>query len=336
MMDTKRNPTIADIAEFAGVSKSTVSLVLRNSGTIRPETARRVLDAARELGYVYNRAAAALRNVQNNLIGVIVNDLTNPFFVELLIGIEKVLSESGHVALMGHTAESLVIQDRVLASMREHGAAGLILSPASGTPPEIVAQARSWGMPAVLVVREVGDFDYDFVGSNGTSGMYGATGHLIGRGHRKIAYIGPRDSGMTSRARLGGYRAAMRDAGLAVAEDWIIDVSITPEGGQKGVAEVLRLADRPTAMVCYNDRVAIAVLNELSRRGLVAGRDIAVIGFDGIGDAAFCHPPLTTMAVDPHRQGELASRLLLGRLERSDVPPTKHVVEPELVVRETT
>jgi LacI family transcriptional regulator len=335
-MDSKRNPTIADIAEFAGVSKSTVSLVLRNSGTIRPATARRVLDAARELGYVYNRAAAALRSDQNNLIGVVVNDLTNPFFVELLIGIERVLSETGHVALMGHTAESLDVQDRVLASMREHGAAGLILSPVLGTPPEIVAQARSWGMPAVFVVRELGDLDYDFVGSDGTAGMYGATGHLVARGHRRIAYVGPRSAGITSRTRLDGYLAAMRDAGLPVHDDWIVDVPITPEGAKTGVARVLRIDDRPTAMVCYNDRVAIAVLNELSRRGLSVGSDIAVVGFDGIGDAAFSHPPLTTMAVDPHRQGELASRLLLDRLERREVPPTKHLFVPELVVRETS
>jgi LacI family transcriptional regulator len=334
-MKKMRNPTITDIAEFAGVSKSTVSLALQSSDLIRPETAERVLDAAKELGYVYNRAAAALRKVRSNLIGVIVNDLTNPFFVELLIGVENVLLESGYIALMAHTAEDVTVQNRVLASVREHGAAGIILCPAFDTPRDAVEQIRAWGIPAVLVVRQIGELDYDFVGSDGAVGMYKATAHLIATGHRKIAYIGRKAGGLVSVQRLEGYTAAIHEAALPLREDWIVDVPISPEGGQMGVSTILQLEDRPTAIVCYNDRVAIAALNELSRRGLLAGKDIAVVGFDDIGDAAHSHPPLTTMAVDPRQQGELASRLLLRRLNRRGAPPTKHVIEPKLVVRQS-
>src|SRR5262245_1823085 len=122
--------TINDVAHAAGVSKSTVSLVLQNSALIKQETAERVRNAAEKLGYVYNRQAADLRRKSSNIIGVVINDLGNPFFAELLVGMERKLADAGYICLMAHTEERLDIQERVLASMREHHAAGLILCPA--------------------------------------------------------------------------------------------------------------------------------------------------------------------------------------------------------------
>jgi LacI family transcriptional regulator len=330
-----RSITITDIANAAGVSKSTVSLVLKNSPLIKAATAEKVWAAAHRLGYVYNRGAANLRHGSSNIVGMIVNDLTNPFFVELLIGVERVLLKSGFITLLAHTAEDSTIQNRVLASMREHNAAGIILCPVLDSPADLPAQISDWGLPLVVVVRQLGKLDYDFVGSDSCAGMHLATEHLLSKGHRKIAYIGRRGGSQVSRQRRKGYLDALREHGVDTEDRWIIDAPISSLGGQQGIETLLGLDDRPTAVVCYNDSVAMGVLHELGNRGLQAGRDIGVVGFDDIAEAAHTNPPLTTMAVNPQHQGELASRLLLERLGNRTAPPTKHIIRPELVVRAT-
>ena len=156
------------------MSKSTVSLVLQENPRIPADTAERVRKAAQELGYVYNRGATALRGRHSTTIGMVINDLTNPFFVELLVAIERVLAEAGYTTLMAHTAESVTTQTRVLRSMREQNVAGLIMSPALGTDESLPAEVRSWGIPLVLVMRLMGD-DVDTVGVDNEYGFALAT-----------------------------------------------------------------------------------------------------------------------------------------------------------------
>lgn len=331
----QRSVTIMDVAKAAGVSKSTVSLALKNSPLIKPATSEKVWVIARRLGYVYNRSAANLRQGNSNVVGMVVNDLTNPFFVELLIGVERVLLKSGFITLLAHTAEDLTVQNGVLASMREHGAAGIILCPAHDSPADLPDQIAGWGMPLVVVVRQLGELNHDFVGCDGCAGMHTATEHLISQGHRKIAYIGPSGMSLTSEQRRNGYINAMQEHGLGVAPMWVVDAPISSLGGQEAITTLLTLDDRPTAVVCYNDRVAFGVLHELDNKGLRAGRDLAVMGFDDISEAVHTNPPLTTMAVNPQLQGELASKLLLQRLGNLFAPPSKHIIQPELVVRAT-
>lgn len=331
----QRSVTIKDVANAAGVSKSTVSLVLKNSPLIKKTTAEKVWVTARQLGYVYNRSAANLRQGSSNIVGMVVNDLTNPFFVELLIGVEQVLLKSGFITFLAHTAETPTLQNSVLESIREHGAAGIILCPTYDSSDDLPARIAGWGMPLVIVVRQLGELNYDFVGSDSCAGMHTATAHLISQGHRKIAYIGRSGMSLVSEQRRKGYRDAMQEQGLRVDPQWIIDVPISALGGQEGIRILLSLADRPTAVVCYNDRVAFGAMHELDIRGLRAGRDLSVIGFDDIAEAAHTNPPLTTMAVNPRLQGELASTLLLQRLENLFAAPSKHIIVPELVVRST-
>ena len=328
--------TITDIAEAAGVSKSTVSLVLKHSPLIKPATAAKVWETAQRLGYVYNRSAANLRQKSSNVVGVIVNDLTNPFFVELLIGAERVLLQSGYITLMAHTAENQDVQEKVLASMREQNAAGILLCPAFDTPSDLPERIKGWGMPLVVLVRPLGELTYDFVGSDNLTGMRMATQHLIGLGHRRIGFVGRRSGSMVSEQRRNGYLSAMRDAGLTVREEWLADAPVSSQGGQEGLRQLLDQPDPVTAVVCYNDLVAMGALNELDQRGLRGGRDIAVVGFDDIAGAAHTLPPLTTLAIGPEQQGEMASRLLLKQLKAPGETPTHYFAEPRLVVRESS
>lgn len=330
-----KSVTIKDIALVAGVSKSTVSLVLKNSPSIREETAKKVWMAVQKLGYVYNRGAANLRQGRSNIVGMIVNDLTNPFFVQLLIGVERVLLKSGYITLLAHTAEDCQIQDTVISSMRENNVAGIIICPAFNSSPDFVTQVMQTGLPMVVVIRKQGDHDYDYVGSDNYSGMYEATRYLLHKGHHHIAYIGRLGEDQSSKDRVNGYFAALEEAGIQPSKEWLISVPSSLEGGKEGINKLLSFSPLPSAVVCYNDLVAFGVLRELENAGLRAGKDIDVIGFDDLPESAQSVPPLTTLAAVPQQQGEIASRLLLHRLTNQSAEFSQHIVRPELILRST-
>lgn len=334
----KSGPTIQDIAASAGVSKSTVSLVLQQSPKIKAETAEKVREAARRLGYVYNRGAANLRGGRSTTVGMVINDLMNPFFVELLVAMERVLAQSGYTTLMAHTAESPATQARVLQSMREQNVAGLVMSPALGTPDTLPGEIRSWGIPLVLVMRPMGT-EVDTVSVSNTVGFELATGHLIQQGHTRIAFAGNRASYTVANQRRQGYLAAMNKHGLPVADEWIIDSELTPDGGRSAVEAIFAMRPRPTAVVCYNDQVAFGVLHELDRMGKRAGKALAVVGCDNVIASEHTNPPLTTLSAGADKLGTIASEALLARLDPTgnpDMPPVQYFAIPQLIVRESS
>jgi LacI family transcriptional regulator len=328
--------TITDIAREAEVSKSTVSLVLQASPLIRPETAARVREAASRLGYVYNRRAAELRRKSSNTIGVVINDLANPFFAELLVGMERRLVQAGYVCLMAHTEERLDIQEKVLASMREHHAAGLILCPAFDTPESVHETVKAWRIPLLVVIRRLGKGNYDFVGSDNEAGIRLATEHLISQGHKRIAFLGRVGAGPVYEQRRAGYERAMKGHKLPIDPGWIINIPVTRAGGREAIRQVLALPDPPTAAVCYNDVVAFGALSGLGERGLIAGRDFSLIGFDGVAATEHTNPPLSTIDVEPGRLGEVAADILLRRIRNPDGPPVRHLAVPRLIVRQSS
>ncbi|MGE8047096.1 LacI family DNA-binding transcriptional regulator [Pseudomonas monteilii] len=331
--DTK--VTITDIARVSGVSKSTVSLVLNNSPLVKPGTADKVRETAERLGYVYNRSAANLRHGSTNVIGLVVNDLRNSFFVELLIGAERKMLEANYITLLAHTAEEQSVQKQVLASMREQKAAGLILCPAFDTPTDLVDSLRQWGLPFVTVMRALGDVETDFVGCDNYAGMQMATQHLIDLGHTHIAFLGHKSGYAVSKERWQGYQDCMSRNGCPMNDEWMVDTAISVAGGQEAMTKLLDLEAPPTAAVCYNDLIAIGALNEIGRRGLRPGEDFAIVGSDGIASTAYCNPPLTTVALNPELLGEKASEMLLKRLRNPDVPFMKYLMKPRLIVRES-
>jgi len=341
-MPSKRKPavsgsvTITDIAREAGVSKSTVSLVLQGSPLIRPQTAARVRRASERLGYVYNRRAAELRRKASNIIGIVINDLANPFFAELLVGMERRLVEAGYVCLMAHTDERLEIQDKVLASMREHHAAGLILCPAFGTPESVQETVAGWGIPLLVVIRPLRKGKFDFVGGDNEAGTRLATEHLIAQGHKRIAFLGRVGAGPVYEQRLAGYTHAMKAHRLRIDPRWIVNVPPTRAGGLEGIRQVLALPDAPKAAVCYNDVVAFGALSGLGERGLAAGRDFSLIGFDGLAATEHSNPPLSTIDIQPGRLGEAAAEVLLRRIRNPGGRAVRHLAAPRLVARQSS
>ncbi len=328
--------TITDIAQAAGVSKSTVSLVLQDSPLIRSQTATRVREAAERLGYVYNRRAAELRRKSSNIIGIVINDLANPFFAELLVGMERRLAQDGYVCLMAHTDERLDLQQRVLASMREQHAAGIILCPVFGTPASVPAAIEGWGIPLLVVIRPLANGRHDFAGADNQKGTRIATEHLIAQGHERIAFLGRAGVGPVYERRLAGYKSAMRKHKLPIDPAWIIDVPPTRAGGREGIWRVLELPRPPRAAVCYNDVVAFGALSGLGEKGLMAGRDFALIGFDGVAATEHSNPPLSTMDVEPGALGTAAAQILLRRIQEPASASVRYLAAPRLVVRQSS
>ena len=328
----KKNVTIIDIAEAAGVSRAAVSLVLRDRPGVGAATRVRVQQAMRDLGYVYNRGAANLRQSRSSVVGMIINDLTNPFFAQLAVGIDRALQISGYMPFMANTGESVVRQGDLIRSMREHGAVGLIICPALGTDPDELAElARDF--PLVLAVRRIGGAKLATAASENERGAYAATRHLLYLGHRRIAFLGGRDSTIIRQERVAGYRAALEASAVSYDPSLVIEAMPTRLGGIDAMTAALAVADGPSAALCFNDVVAMGAIIAAERHGLRVGQDMALVGFDDIAEASLVSPPLTTVAVNPEVLGENAARLLLTQIREGVGSIGNYVGDARLVVR---
>ena len=239
----------------------------------------------RKLGYVHNRAAASLRTKRSQTIGLIIPDIANPFFSELTVGIEAQLDEADYQLLLTNTSERTDKQDRAIDTLLEHRADGVLICPAQGTRRETIEQLNRWNLPFVFVMRYLLDVETDYVGADNELGADLAVEHLIGLGHRRIAFIGGDASSSARRDRLNGYLTALGRHGLAAEETLSITSPITRQGGHQAIGSVLAQNDPPTAALCYNDVVAFGVMLGLQAKGRAVGSDFAVVGFDDITEA---------------------------------------------------
>jgi len=333
----RRPVTITDIARASGVSRSTVSLVLRASPLVHAQTRERVEAELKRQRYVYNRGAANLRRRTSSGIGLVINDLSNPFFAEFAAGVDEALGEQGYVTLLGSTGESPQRQQAVLESLLEHSTAGVILSPAEGSTAESLRAALSAHTHVLLFNRELeGADDWDFLALDNEYGARIATEHLIAFGHRRIAFFGGHANSSSCRQRRVGYRQAMEAAGLPIAEQWLVETASTRLDAAARAGALFVDAPHPTAAVCYNDTVALGLMLGLTARGIQPGRGFSVTGFDDIAEAAATTPPLTTLAVEPRARGRQAVQLLLERMRTPDAPPMRTIAPVQLSVRESS
>lgn len=319
---------IKDVAREAGVALSTAALALRNDTQLREETRLAVRAAAARLGYVYDRSAAVMRSGRSHTIGLLVCEITNPFYAELTAGVEQALDAAGYVTILANTAESVLRQRRMLDRFREQPVDGVLLMPATGTPAGLLAELNRWQLPHATVVR--GFRQGAHAGPDDRAGTRMATEHLLRLGHRRIAFLGGAARNSVSTGRREGYARSMAKAGLAT-EHLVCHTDI----GEASVVAQALTAQGPTALVCFNDSVAFGATIGLLRAGRMPGRDVAVVGFDDIREAAVWYPPLTTIRVAPRAIGEAAARVLLHRIMEPQAAPIREVLEPILVIRES-
>jgi LacI family transcriptional regulator len=328
--------TLLDVARDAGVSRATASLVLRGSDLVANETRERVLASMGKLGYVYHRGAASLRTQRSNTVGLIVPDVTNPFFAEMTVGIEERLDRAQHVVLLGNTAETLNKQERLLAMMQEYRADGVLLCPATGTTAQTIMRLQQGGLPVVLFTRYVDGVEADYVGADNRRGADLATEHLITLGHQRIAFVGGPANSSARRDRLQGHQNALVRHGLPIDPALQLTSPTTREGGHDCIRTLLGRAEPPMAVLCYNDIVAFGVMLGLLSSGRAPGRDVAVVGFDNIAEAGLWQPGLTTVAISPRQIGEEAARLLLERIAAPDEAARQVILHPKLIVRQSS
>jgi LacI family transcriptional regulator len=331
---SSRGVTLADVAAVAGVSRATASLVLRGSPHVTEETRLRVLASMRNLGYVYNRGAASLRSRRSQAVGLILPDIGNPFFAELMLGAESRLNAAEHVALLGNSSESLAKQERLLVMANEFQSDGIILCPAEHTTLESIDQVKQWGPPVVFVARYLPGLEIDYVGADNRRGAQLAVEHLLLHGHERVAFIGGPQDSTTWRDRLAGYLSAVEQQGPP-DESLIVPGASTREGGYQAITRLLTWQRPPTAALCFDDVVAFGVMLGLQANTLRPGLDFAVVGFDDVAEAALSVPSLTTISVSPRVLGEQAADLLIQRVTGEIAAPERVILVPELKIRDS-
>ena len=335
-VETEGRATIMDVARMAGVSKSTVSLVLQDSPLVKSDTRDLVKRTINQLGYIYNRSAAGLRRSRSDFVGIVIGDLTNPFFPELAAGIEDILTANNLLPVLANANENTQQQTNVIRALREHGVAGIILSPARGTSAWSLAEAMPKNLPVVITMRAIDDCPFPYVGPDNVNGVYKATSYLVELGHRRIAFLGGNSSYAAQRERVRGWLKALEEANISADTRLIFDAAPTRQGGSEAISSALTAAPDLTAAVCYNDVVALGASRELSRRSIQVGSEFSLVGFDNIVESAHSFPPLTTINAGTRAMGRTAAMRLLELVNGERQISAVSLGQAELILRKST
>ena len=329
--------TILDIAAQAGVSKSTVSLVLRGSSQVKAETKEKVLQVIQETGYVYNRQAASMRAKKSKAIGYIVSDINSLYCAELFRGVENVLDSAGYSILIASASDSPEKQTRQIAAMLEHGVDGLLLAPSQGSTQDMLKDFQSMNIPCVLVSRFIEGTKFDFVGNDNVVGAQQAVSHLYERGAHTLGFINYDLGSTTGDERLRGYRKMLENYSLPYDESQVINTSMTLDGGKEAIKKLLRRNPNITGVICYTDIIACGAALGLRELGIPVGREgVSLVGHDNVDMASYWTPKISTVATFPVETGKRAANMLLQRIDGSDAPPQKILIQPQLVQRESS
>lgn len=325
-------PTIHDVARQAGVSKSLVSLVIRGEQSVSEKSRQAVLAAAARLNYRPNVMARSLVQQRTRILGVMIADLKNPFFGDMVSGIQSRARESGYTVLLSTTDYEERREETAIESLLELQVDGLILAGPRIEEGSIAGSGSS--VPVVVLNRRTTADNCDSVTNDDESGAQLAVEHCASLGHRAIAHIdGGRGAGAAERRR--GYRRAMRSLGLGDRVS-VVGGAFTEAGGYEGARKLLNRRRRPSAIFAANDLCAIGALNAIEEAGLSIPDDISLIGYDNTSLAQLRHVSLTTIDQPAAQIGSMGVDLLLERLENRRTETRHDVVQPTLIVRKTT
>jgi LacI family transcriptional regulator len=327
-------PSIRSVAARAGVSPSTASRVLRGAGYASDQARERVLAAAAELGYEPHLAARTLKSRSSQTIGIVIQDITNPFYAFLAKGIGDTVRRLGYVIMLSDSEEDRAREAESLRAMLGARVAGVIITPTVGNA-KILHLVQRYSIALVQVDRTIPQVHSDSVLIDNFAGAYAGTEHLLRLGHTEIGVIaGPRTL-TTGRERMRGYEAAMDAASVPVRPELVKTSDFRRETGVGLARELLDLPRPPSAIFAQNTILAESLLLVLDKRGIRVPDEVAVIGFDDPPWAALTSPPLTVVRQPAYSIGATAADLLLRRLTRPELEasPTSVMLSPTLVVR---
>lgn len=327
-----RAPTIIDVARFAGLSKSVVSRAMRGDPAVSESSRAAVMAAAEELGYRANAVARSLVQRRTYNVGVVVSDLHNIFFAEVLDGLYAAAARLGYRALITTGNRDPIAEERALEQLLELRADGVVLAGSRMSAATVANAARA--VPIAMVGSNMRLKRVDVVVDDDFGGAVVAIEHLAGLGHRDIAMIDGGE-GAGAAERRSGYESAMTSARLG-SHVRVEPGDFTESGGYEAARKLLAAKHRPTAIFASNDQSAVGALDAVNEAGLRVPEDVSLIGYDNTALAALRHISLTTIHQPRNEIGEIAMKAVVRRIERPGAPGKRHVLAPMLVVRSTT
>ncbi len=330
--------TITDIAKKAKVSTMTVSRVLSKSGPVAPKTAERIKKAMKELNYRPNLIARSLSSKRTMTIGVVIPKTQKIFLdnyiAQVLSGISDVAQANDYRIMTIPTNRSDKEEDSYLNYARSKLFDGMILLKTKINDPHLLELSKS-GFPYMLVnYREYAN-DYNFVDTKNIRGTELAINHLYNKGHKKIAFVAGSMDETNAKDRLTGYKKSLKKFNLAFKDDYIIYGEFNKDIAYERSEKLLKLKDRPTAIFCSDDYMALGVIQRIKNLGLKVPKDIAVIGFDNIEIGEFTRPALTTVKQPMYETGECSVEGLLSLITKKDKVPVRIMLNTELIIRES-
>ena len=335
MRQMSRRTTIIDVAQKAGVSKSTVSLVLQNSPLVKEETRHKVRVAMDALNYVYNRSAAHLGGSTTGLVGLIINDLRNPFFTEFATSVQMALAERGYMVVLGNSNEEPALQTQLLSSMVEHGVSGLIVSPAYDDNTQSFDICRKASVPTLQVLRKLDNRTdlFPFSAPDYDAGGREATLHLLDQNIRHIAFIGGEEGRQVTQERLSGYQAVLQEKGIS--PQFFFGATSHQFGRQSAH---LLATEHPEieAVICFNDRVALGVLAGSRDIGRDIGKELKIIGFDDIEECQLSQPNLSSVSCDIAEFGRNIAMRMADWLEGKKEPSREYRSPVTFIARDSS
>lgn len=335
MAIAKKRATIKDVAARAGVSYQTVSRVINNKGEIRPDTKERVLEAAKALDYRPSRVARSLVTQRTHTVGLIISDITNPFFPEVARGVQDMARSKDYNVFLCNTDENPAEDIQVLHSLTTQAVDGIILFAYHLRDDELKAFADNY-RPMVLINRFFEHPNVSRIIVDNYRGAKLAVDHLVEQGHTNIAMIVGRDWLPGTVRRVNGFRDTLSEHGLPVVDDWIVTGPPALVNGYESTQRLLKQNPEITAIFAYNDLIALGAMRACKDLGLRVPTDCAIVGFDDIQLAGMVTPSLTSVHVDKYALGQQAMTRLLEMINSPEekFPPIS--VDTELVIREST
>lgn len=315
-MNNQQAVRLKDIAETLGVSQSTVSRAMSGSGRVSSRTRQRVLRAVKQVGYTPNDVARSLRRRNAKTIGILVTDITNPFFSSVIKGAQTACRENGYSVLLANSDEDADIEAEALQLMLEKQVSGLILA-TTGDGQTQIDRYRALGIPVVFI-DNMPDLDtpFDSVSIDNYRASHALTHRLIDKGYRELGIIlGPLHQS-TGNQRWKGFRDACSEEGIALRPEWIQQGDFRVEGGRRCMGEILSLPERPLAMVLSNNYLAYGAVDAIRSAGLRIPQDICVVAFDTDDISALTGPSITAMNQPAEEIGSQAARIAIARLVR--------------------
>ncbi|MFN2108045.1 MAG: LacI family DNA-binding transcriptional regulator [Anaerolineae bacterium] len=328
--------TIRDVAKQAGVAPITVSRVINNSGYVNEKTRARVEAAIADLGYVPNVLARSLRSRRTDTLGLILTDISNPFWTTVARGVEDAASDAGFNVILCNTDESEVEQDKYLHVLVQKQVDGVLLVPARSAV-EPIKFIQSQNTSVVVLDRRIPNSQTDAVRCDSEGGAYQLTCLLLSLGHRRIAMLSGPQGVSTSEDRVAGYRRALTEVGLDVDPALVNYGQFSLESGYTMTQQVLTVTPRPSALFAGNNFIAIGALRALRDAGLRVPEDLALVGFDDLPTDLVVDPFITVAAQPAYEMGRQATELLLARLSEEAPAAYQEIVLPTvIVVRESS